>query len=99
MSIHYGHSSKYGKTSAWQVIRLAVFHRDGFRCVQCGRAGRLECDHVKPVREGGARFDLSNLQTLCRDCHFRKTGRENERVKGRQEWTRRLTLLPGGKNA
>ena len=88
---------KYGKPRIWQAIRRAVFARDGYRCVQCGRAGRLECDHVKPVKIGGALHDLANLQTLCRDCHFAKTGKENERVKGRAEWGRRLSLVQGGK--
>lgn len=100
MTLYYGSpGAKYGKTSAWKVIRAAVFMRDGYRCVQCGRAGRLECDHIRPIKDGGARFDLANLQTLCRDCHFRKTGKENEKVKGRAEWGRRLSLIQGGKRA
>lgn len=90
---------KYGWTQLWKTIRRDVFYRDGYRCVQCGRAGRLECDHIRPIKDGGARFDLANLQTLCRDCHFRKTAKENEKVKGRAEWGRRLSLIHGGKRA
>ena len=33
----------------WQATRRAVFERDGWRCVQCGRAGRLEADHIIPL--------------------------------------------------
>lgn len=39
----------------------------------------------------------ANLQTLCRACHFKKTGAENEKVKGRTEWGRRQRLIQGGK--
>ena len=63
----------------WQLLRLRVFARDGWRCVRCGRPGRLECDHVKPLRAGGDPWDRANLQTLCRGCHVEKTAGENRR--------------------
>ena len=34
---------------------------------------------VTPLRDGGARLELSNLQPLCRRCHQRKTNREKRR--------------------
>ena len=57
----------------WAVVRLEVFDRDGYRCVKCGRAGRLECDHVNPIAWGGLVYDKGNLQSLCRGCHIAKT--------------------------
>ena len=63
----------------WAAVRRAVFRRDGYRCRKCGRAGRLECDHVLPLDNGGDPYDLANLQTLCRGCHVAKTAGENER--------------------
>jgi 5-methylcytosine-specific restriction endonuclease McrA len=30
-------------------------------------------DHIKGLRDGGAPYDLSNLQTLCGSCHAKKT--------------------------
>ena len=47
----------------------------------CGRAGRLECDHINPLeREPGQDpFDPNGLQTLCRSCHIAKTAGENRR--------------------
>lgn len=64
----------------WQPIRLQVLRRDFYKCVKCGRAGAaLEVDHIQPLGEGGAYYDLNNLQSLCRDpCHFDKTKRERE---------------------
>ena len=60
----------------WARVRRRVFERDGWRCRTCGRAGRLECDHVRPMHRGGSRWELDNLRTLCRRCHFEKTARE-----------------------
>ncbi|WP_420437032.1 HNH endonuclease [Candidatus Poriferisodalis sp.] len=37
----------------------------------------LELDHIKPLGDGGTDAD-DNLQLLCRDCHTRKTRRENQ---------------------
>ena len=63
----------------WQAVRRVVFRRDGWRCVLCGRAGRLECDHISPLeREPGQDpYDPNGLQTLCRPCHIAKTAQEN----------------------
>ena len=61
----------------WDVVRRLALDRDGWRCVLCGRAGRLEVDHIKPLKDGGDMWDLANLQSLCRPCHFQKTASEN----------------------
>ena len=51
-----------------------ILNRDGWRCQQCGHFGK-EVDHIVPKVEGGSdRAD--NLQTLCHECHSRKTMRE-----------------------
>ena len=77
MSRH--HTRLYAKR--WVNVRRAAFERDGWRCTCCGRAGRLECDHVTPLeREPGQDpYDVNGLQTLCRECHIDKTARENQR--------------------
>ena len=31
--------------------------RDGWACVKCGKAGRLECDHRIPLEDGGAVYE------------------------------------------
>ena len=61
---------------AWRALRLVIFARDGWRCRVCGKAGRLEGDHVIPVQAGGDLWDRANLQTLCRGCHLAKSRRE-----------------------
>ena len=68
--------------SRWQAVRRAVFERDGYRCVSCEKAGKLECDHVTPLKKmpGQNPYDPDGLQTLCRACHIAKTRRESRRA-------------------
>ena len=63
----------------WARVRRSVFERDDWRCVDCGAAGRLECDHVVSLHSapGQDPYDVAGLQTLCTACHLAKTRREN----------------------
>ncbi len=54
-----------------QEVRLAVFQRDGGRCVSCGGSQDLQFDHIIPVALGGASTE-ANLQLLCADCNRAK---------------------------
>lgn len=91
------HSAAVLRSQRWKGVRLQVKRRDGWQCVQCGAKGRLEVDHIQPVRTHPERaFDLSNLQTLCVSCHSRKTrleiglGREDPR---REAWKQAVREL------
>ena len=68
-------------TSRWRLARRRVFERDGWRCVKCGKGGRLECDHITPMQRepGQDPYDINGLQALCRTCHIGKTAYENRR--------------------
>ena len=67
--------------SAWTAARKAVLRRDGYRCRACGKAGVLEVDHIVPLRIDSSKpYNLENLQSLCRPCHFEKTARENGKL-------------------
>ncbi|MDF1716189.1 MAG: HNH endonuclease signature motif containing protein [Antarcticimicrobium sp.] len=71
---HHRYSKKVTSTKRWKVLRMAILERDGFRCKSCGARGRLEIDHIKPVRTHPERsYDPLNLQALCPSCHTRKT--------------------------
>ena len=65
----------------WARIRRAVLERDAWRCTSCGRAGKLEVDHITPLQRepGQDPYDPNGLQALCRGCHIEKTRRENRR--------------------
>jgi 5-methylcytosine-specific restriction endonuclease McrA len=68
------HSAWVTRSKRWPALRQQALRRDGFKCVQCGARGRLEVDHIKPVRtHPGIAFILSNLQTLCPQHHAAKT--------------------------
>ena len=68
---HFYHSER------WQEVREKARDRDGHECQTCGATAdeyRLHVHHIEPISEGGARFDLKNLITLCPPCHGAKHG-------------------------
>ena len=68
------HSRKIIRSKRWEALRWEALKRDRFQCRQCSSVGRLEVDHIKPVRtHPELAFDLDNLQSLCPSCHTRKT--------------------------
>lgn len=68
------HSAVITRTERWKALRQQALRRDGFACLCCGARGRLEVDHIKPVRSHPElAWDLGNLQSLCPSCHTRKT--------------------------
>jgi len=68
------HSRRVTKTRRWKALRLEILRRDGFACVACKARGRLEVDHVIPVRDSPVlAYEPTNLQSLCPSCHSRKT--------------------------
>jgi 5-methylcytosine-specific restriction protein A len=54
-------------------------------CESCEKLGLIipfnTIDHIIPITEGGAALDLANLQTLCKQCHAIKTGKETSKRK------------------
>ena len=70
---------KVYRSKRWRRLRRSVLAASSRRCAICGRAGRLEIDHIKPMADGGDTWAISNLQALCRGCHFAKTATENLR--------------------
>jgi 5-methylcytosine-specific restriction endonuclease McrA len=53
---------------------VAVYERDGYKCVYCGVADDLVVDHVVPFKRGGT-SDLDNLAAACRGCNSSKRTR------------------------
>ena len=52
-------------------VRLFVWQRDQGKCVKCGRAEKLEFDHIIPVAKGGSDTER-NIQLLCEQCNRAK---------------------------
>ena len=60
------------QTHRWRALRVMVFARDKFTCRYCGTVGgRLEADHVVPVRDGGDNSE-DNVVTACMPCNRSK---------------------------
>ena len=76
----------------WERTRRAAFERDGWRCRACGRPGRLEAHHVRPLERGADPYDLANIETLCRGCHIDRHRRQ--RTPAETAWARAVRELP-----
>jgi 5-methylcytosine-specific restriction enzyme A len=67
-----GYDARWRRLRAWHLTRRPL-------CAWCERAGRVTratlVDHLVPITGSGdpRRLDPTNLQSLCRDCHARKT--------------------------
>ncbi len=94
---HHRHSRKITRTKRWKTLRAEILERDRYRCQSCGCGGRLEVDHIKPVRtHPELSYDPRNLQALCPGCHTRKTriecGHPAPR-EDRRDWRRAVESL------
>jgi predicted restriction endonuclease len=58
-----------------EKTKIAIFKRDGFRCLICGRGSEsgieIQADHIKP-RDKGGESTVLNGQTLCAQHNFQK---------------------------
>jgi 5-methylcytosine-specific restriction endonuclease McrA len=63
------------RSPATRSLRLAIFERDHFRCLACGRSPAtdagctLQVDHIVPASQGGPTTP-DNLRTLCAECNL-----------------------------
>lgn len=60
---------------AYARIRRAALDAAGWRCERCGRSGRLQVHHRKPLYRGG-RHELDNCVVLCGRCHLAEHRRQ-----------------------
>ncbi len=63
-------------STAWRKTRKFIIARDCV-CQMCKGQGR-EVDHIIPIRLGGSKLDVKNLQYLCSRCHRKKTKNEKD---------------------
>jgi 5-methylcytosine-specific restriction endonuclease McrA len=64
-------ASPLARRATTKAMRLAVWERDGGRCVECGSRFDLQYDHIIPLALGGA-HTVENLQILCSTCNQKK---------------------------
>lgn len=77
LSFSIRHSLEY------KIWRRAVFERDNYTCIWCGKiGGKLNADHIKPFALfPELRFAIDNGRTLCVDCHKTTDTYGNKRKK------------------
>lgn len=68
------------KGGKWLYWRRQALVRDDYTCQKCGLRDEeiMDVDHIEPKRDSSKKFqneiqDINNLQTLCPNCHKRKT--------------------------
>jgi len=59
----------------WRKQRGLALKRDRGQCVLCGSNRHPQVDHITPVSQGGT-HQLTNLRTLCLDCHRKVTAQQ-----------------------
>lgn len=55
------------------AVKLAVWKRDGGKCVKCGAIDELHFDHDLPWAKGGTSLTEANVQLLCQRHNLEKS--------------------------
>lgn len=73
-------NNQFYASARWRKVRQLHLDAEPL-CRHCKQAGRLTAathvDHITPRSAGGADFEDSNLQSLCKPCHEAKSRRES----------------------
>jgi len=63
----------FKKTTKGKALRHAVYMRDSYTCVYCGKVGaQLTIDHIIARANGGDIYDPCNMVTCCASCNSKK---------------------------
>ena len=76
-------TDKWYKQKAWQIRRAMQLRKQPL-CEECLKRGEYvkatDVDHIEPHKGNYEVFiDPDNLQSLCHECHSRKTAKENKK--------------------
>lgn len=73
------------KDPKWIYVRTECYRRDKYTCLWCGRSRKkdnrvvLNAHHIKRWADyPNLRFYLPNLITLCKECHQKVWGKEEQ---------------------
>lgn len=68
-------SKKFYSSTAWRKLSKLQLKSKPL-CEECLSKDKVTlakiADHIQPIKEGGARLDTNNLQSLCLKCHNTK---------------------------
>ena len=79
-----GSVGSFYSSSAWLKLRNYKRLLNPI-CESCAKLDLIipfnTIDHIIPISENGEALSLDNLQTLCKQCHAIKTGKETSKRK------------------
>lgn len=77
----YATVNGYTKVNSWWDLRAKAWKRDGGKCVDHRLRGQViaakDVHHIVPLSRGGTN-SLSNLISLCANCHIRRHPQNRE---------------------
>lgn len=69
---------QFYQSKEWQSLRQQALDRDHYVCQYCGQPNSNTVDHTIPIEYDPSKTtELSNLATVCRQCHRAKTDWEH----------------------
>lgn len=71
-----GTATARGYDKEWRDLRARFLQQHPMCSVSGCQERAIDVDHVVPLRQGGARLDVGNLQVLCHRHHSKKTRAE-----------------------
>ena len=87
----YQHGERYG----YDTLREAVFARDGYKCICCGRNTIIDNLILRMHHLGYWKEDrtnrLSNLATVCTKCHTSKNHKPGGKLYGLRPITKKMS--------
>ena len=69
----------------WRKIANELKRKVG-KCQRCGKKSDLTVDHIKRLKDGGAKYDRKNLRVLCRACNGRMSRLGTKLRKDAEPW-------------
>ena len=89
--------------SKWKHIRGSVLRRDGYRCIECGRFGKLTqatlVHHAIPREDfPELQYEPWNLVSLCNACHEKMHKRQSDDLSAVGIELAHRVLAKAGKN-
>ena len=84
-----GSSRERGYDRDWALVRVQALERDSYECQECKQRGVLkratEVHHIVPIRRAPwLRLVLTNLISLCKECHSGITARRDSTFASRK---------------
>lgn len=69
----------YRMDRKYKKVRLEVLKRDKYKCKQCGSNKFVQVHHIKKWADYPTlRYEVSNMIALCRACHRKLWGKEED---------------------